>query len=159
MRKFLSGSLVFAGIVTAPPAISTLQHLTLRPAVAEYRSDDRLLALRDFLQQSDCPVAEHAEVFLEAADDYDLDWRLLPSLSYVESSGGKAARNNNIFGWNNGRAGFSSGAASIHAVGYQLANSIYYRNKDLDGILYAYNPLPGYAAKVKLIMRQISPSE
>jgi hypothetical protein len=159
MMKFLSGGLVFAGMVSAPAAISTLQHVSLGPTVSEHRSDDRLAAVRDFLGQYDCPAAENAETFLEAADDYELDWRLLPSLSFVESTGGKAARNNNIFGWNNGRASFASVEAGIHTVGYHLAHSRAYRNKDLNGILWAYNPRNGYAEKVKSVMRQISPSE
>jgi hypothetical protein len=98
-------------------------------------------------------------VFLEAADDYKLDWRLLPSLSYVESSGGKSARNNNIFGWNSGRAQFSSPAAGIHTVGYRLAHSRPYRNKGLDEVLFTYNPNPEYAAIVKSVMRRIAPTE
>ena len=52
---------------------------------------------------------------------YALDWRLLPSLSFVESSGGKAARNNNLFGWDSGRAAFSSAAAGIRAVASSLS--------------------------------------
>jgi len=158
MRKLLSGGLVFAGLVSVPAAVSVGQQ-TVPQQPEAHRSDSRVEVLKGFFERSDCPVADLAHVFLEAADDYGLDWRLLPSLSFIESGGGKVARNNNIFGWNNGRASFHSVAAGIHRVGYQLSKGQYYRNKDLDGILYAYNPLAGYAAKVKSVMNQISPAE
>jgi flagellum-specific peptidoglycan hydrolase FlgJ len=96
---------------------------------------------------------------VEAADRYDLDWRLLPSISYVESTGGKSAPNNNLFGWDSGRAQFASPAASIHEVGYQLSHSALYRDKDTDGILATYNSDAEYAAKVKLVMRSIAADE
>jgi hypothetical protein len=158
MRKLLSGGLVFAGLVSVPAAVSVGQHtVSARPET--HRADTRVEILRDFFERTDCPVAGMAHVFLEAADDYGLDWRLLPSLSFIESGGGRVANNNNIFGWNNGRASFNSVAASIHRVGYQLTYGQYYRDKDLDGILCAYNPRAGYAAKVKSVMNQISPAE
>ena len=66
---------------------------------------DRLARLQAFFGKSDCPAKAYSDEFLTTADRYDLDWRLLPSISYVESTGGKSARNNNLFGWDSGRAG------------------------------------------------------
>lgn len=160
MRKLLSNGLaVFAGVVSLP--VAGTNAASTRPATAEHRynpaKDPRLAFLRNFFEQSHCPVAELSAVFLEASDMYGLDWRLLPSLSFVESSGGKAARNNNIFGWDSGRAAFTSAAASIRAVGSALKYSGLYRNKDTDGILKTYNGNAGYARKVKDVMRRIAP--
>ena len=76
----------------------------------------------------------------EAADHNALDWRLLPSLSYVESTGGKSARHNNLFGWDSGRAHFPSPIAGIHTVGYYLSHSDLYKDKALDKLLATYNP-------------------
>lgn len=157
MRKLLSGGLVLAGLVSVP-SVPVAQHAIKSHPVTQ-PADSRVEILREFFSKTDCPAKEFSHVFLEAADDYGLDWRLLPSLSFVESGGGRVARNNNIFGWNNGRASFRSVAASIHSVGYQLSFGQFYRDKDLDGILYAYNPRQGYAAKVKSVMNQISPTE
>ena len=92
----------------------------------------------------------------ETADTYTLDWRLLPSISYLESTGGKAGRNNNIFGWDSGRARFSTPAAGIYAVGYRLAYSGLYRDKSLDEVLTTYNPDAAYGRKVKSVMRRIA---
>ncbi len=158
MRKLFSNGLaVIAGVVSLP--ISVTHADSPKPPAAEYRNDPRLSFLRSFFEQSNCPAARFSSDFLEAADANALDWRLLPSISMVESSGGKAARRNNLFGWDSGKAEFSSAVSCIRAVASSLANSILYRDKDLDGILRTYNPNAEYAAKVKSIMRRIAPSE
>jgi hypothetical protein len=90
------------------------------------------------------------------ADEYALDWRLLPSLSFVESTGGKTGLFNNLFGWDSGRAHFDSPRAAIRSVGSHLAQSALYRSKSLDEILATYNPNQDYAQKVKSVMRQIA---
>src|SRR5579862_2595962 len=161
MRKLFSNGLaVFAGVVSLP--ISGNQVATTKPATAEHRNepakDRRLAFLRAFFDKGHCPAASLSAVFLEAADKYGLDWRLLPSLSFVESTGGKAAKNNNLFGWDSGRAAFSSAAACIHSVAASLKYSAAYRHKDLDGILRTYNQSVGYGRRVKDVMRRIAPA-
>jgi hypothetical protein len=157
MRRFLTGSIFCLGVVSLPVAFSPWQSSAApRP---DYRNDPRLHALRKFFHQSLCPAEHLAAVFLEAADAYALDWRLLPSLSFVESGGGKAARNNNMFGWNSGRARFQSVSAGIHTVGYHLSHEEAYRGKKLDTVLATYNPNSEYARTVKYVMRSIAPSE
>jgi len=161
MRRLLSsGLVVFAGMVSIPIAVAPPG--AGEPVVGHREDpreeDPRLAKLKSFFRKADCPAQEYTHVFLEAADQYDLDWRLLPSLSYVESTGGKAARNNNLFGWNSGNAEFASPSAGIREVGYRLANSLLYRDKDLDSLLNTYNPLPEYAQKVKSVMLRISPN-
>jgi len=124
-----------------------------------YRQDPRLDRLRKFFGEIHCPALNYAPAFLEAADLNALDWRLLPSISFVESTGGKAAPNNNFFGWDSGRAKFSSPAAAIEAVADRLAHAGLYLHKSLDQKLATYNPAAGYGRKVKSIMRRIAPSE
>jgi len=159
MRKLLSSGLVmFAGAVS-PVAVSHRPSAPPPPPPPDYRKDHRFEALRKFFQKSDCPAQKYSDVFIEAADEYELDWRLLPSLSFVESTGGKWAPKNNLFGWDSGRTQFASPAESIRHVGDRLAHSGLYRHKDLDAILATYNPNVEYAAKVKFVMRQIAPEE
>jgi hypothetical protein len=76
----------------------------------------------------------------------------------VESAGGKTAPNNNLFGWGSGRAHFTSPAAGIFVVAYRLAYSGLYRDKSLDKMLATYNPIAGWAPRVKSVMRRIAPS-
>lgn len=158
MRKILSSGLVmFAGVVSLPSPVMKHLYPPQIPQVTEQRPDPRAETLKRFFAGS--PAADLVNVFLEAADEYNLDWRLLPSISLVESSGGKAAKNNNLFGWDAGRAEFSSLSAGIQRVAYLLANSSLYRNKSLDELLMTYNPNAEYAQKVKSVMRSIAPTE
>ncbi|SRR5579884_3644477 len=119
--------------------------------------DPRTDRLKKFLGRLHCPVAPLADEFVNAADENQLDWRLLPSISVVESGGGKAYRNNNIFGWNNGLQLFPTIRSSIHEVAYKLGKSALYRNRDLMGKLRLYNPDESYAERVLAVMRRISP--
>jgi hypothetical protein len=155
-KLFSSGLAVFAGMVSLPASLAP-QRLPAPPP-ADYRGDSRSQALRTFFEKQDCPARQYVAEFLNAADRYRLDWRLLPSLAYVESTGGKAARNNNWFGWDSGRAHFSSAVAGIQEVGYRLTHSILYKGKDLDGVLSTYNRSAAYAVRVKSVMRQIAPA-
>src|SRR3982751_5213362 len=150
MLKLLTSGMFVVGMVTVPVALSPHQSPAPPP---DYRNDPRLASLRKFFRNAECPAERYAAAFLEAADHYELDWRLLPSLSYVESTGGKSARNNNIFGWDSGRAQFRSPIAGIHEVGYRLSHSDLYRDKELDKLLATYNPNVEYVRKVKSVMR------
>lgn len=98
-----------------------------------------------------------AEDFVHAADDNHLDWRLLPSISVIESGGGKAYRNNNIFGWNQGLQPFPSIRAGLNLVAFKLGQSPLYRNQNLLGKLRLYNPDASYTYKVIDVMNRISP--
>lgn len=141
------------GMVSTPPLLT---HVAPEPPMHEYRNDPRLAPLRHFFEKAECPAAEYAVDFLMVADEFALDWRLLPSLSFLESTGGKASQNNNLFGWDSGRAHFPTPGAAIRFVGSSLAQSALYRSKSLDEILAIYNPSGDYAQKVKFVMRQIA---
>jgi hypothetical protein len=120
--------------------------------------DSRIDQLRSFLRIKRSPLAEHAKSFLEAADKYSLDWRLLPSLALVETGGLRAIRNNNVFGWGNGRIRFTSIHESIHVIAERLANGGTYRNKNTEAKLRAYNPANRkYASHVLSIMSLLGP--
>ncbi|HEX3879570.1 MAG TPA: hypothetical protein VHW24_21455 [Bryobacteraceae bacterium] len=126
----------------------------------ERRPDDtRLDRLKVFFSKFNCPAKEYAREFIVAAELNHLDWRLLPSISYLESQGGKTARNNNLFGWNCGRASFASVTAGIHEVARKLGTSRLYRSKNLDQLLATYNPAGDYAGKVKSVMQRIAPAQ
>lgn len=156
MKKLLSNGLMIAGMLSVPVAVTNTE---VQGAAAEYQNDPRLASLKSFFQKGDCPVFDESAEFLRAADRHSLDWRLLPSISMVESGGGRAAPNNNLFGWDNGRAVFSSFRAGIHDVASRLETSKLYRDKDVDGILRMYNPSASYSGVVKSVMKRISPFE
>jgi hypothetical protein len=119
--------------------------------------DPRAQRLHAFLARMHCPVKDLAEEFVHAADDNDLDWRLLPSISVIESSGGKAYKNNNVFGWANGDHVFPTIRAGLHQVAFSLGQSFIYRYRTTDEKLRLYNRTCDYPARVEEVMNRISP--
>jgi hypothetical protein len=151
---------VFAGLLAAPVATNLCNPIpTPPPAEPKSVVDYRLLRLKQFLGERECPINKYAEEFIRAADSNDLDWRLLPSISFVESSGGKTYQNNNVLGWNSCRDRFRSVPAGIRYVADKLANSEPYREKSLDEKLLIYNPRGEYRRLVKSVMDSISSTE
>lgn len=65
------------------------------------RKIDRVLALEMFLEKYKSPLKPHAKTFVEVADQYELDYKLLPAISCIESTCGKFLPDNsyNPFGW------------------------------------------------------------
>jgi hypothetical protein len=147
MRKAL-----LVGGLLGLPAVMGVSHEVPK---ANVDHDPRLRRLQEFFGQRDCPLREAAADFLIAADRNDLDWRLLPSISIIESSGGKDYRKNNVFGWDSCREGFTSVREGIQFVAAQLANSKLYKDKTLDNKLSTYNPLPDYPRRVKAVMHAL----
>jgi hypothetical protein len=151
MKDFL----LVAGLLAAPATVSVQQYHA-SPEVKQ--NDPRLSRLQKYFGDRDCPLRDSAKDFLIAADQNQLDWRLLPSISIIESSGGKDYTNNNVFGWGSAKEKFTSVRAGIHYVAAQLGKSSRYKGKNIDAKLQTYNPLPEYPARVKAVMRAIGSS-
>jgi hypothetical protein len=154
MRTLSKSLFVVAGLLSQAPSTDSA---SLKPLY--YDEDPRLVRLREFFLRYDSPVHRLAGEFLVAADYHGLDWRLLPSISIVESGGGRDYRKNNIFGWDSCKSGFPSITAGIHTVASRLANSNLYRDKTLKGILRTYNPGSHYPGKVMALMEKLGPEE
>lgn len=103
-----------------------------------------------------CPVAAQAEAFVQHADLRGLDYRLMPALAFVESTGGKFARGNNFMGWANGNKAFPSREAAIAVMADALANGPSYRGKSLRAKMRAFNGAnPGYGDRIIQVMRMV----
>jgi hypothetical protein len=156
MKRFLpTGIMVFAGIlgIAASASVQSDQDVTKN----RKKFDLREAILSKFLKEKHCPDQQYTEVFIAEADAHGLDWRLLPSLAFVESGGGRAAKGNNLFGWANGKYTFSSIGEAIHTVASSLAHGRAYRGKNLEAKLATYNQNTDYPAMVLAVMKQISP--
>jgi len=122
------------------------------------KPDLRAAHLERFFTAYHCPAPFHIDEYLRAADDYGLDYRLLPAVSIRESlCGVKESDENNFWGYHPGRQSFSSVGEGIDYVSRQLAEGFYYKDKTLEGKLYVYNPRPKYPSEVRYIMLQIEP--
>lgn len=64
-------------------------------------ADPRILAMQNFLIDYSSPMYSYADVFIYEADKYGLDWRLVASISGVESAFGRLIPqgSNNGWGW------------------------------------------------------------
>lgn len=66
-----------------------------------YKKVDRVEVLEDFFSKYKSPLKENAKKFVEVADKYGMDYRLLPAISCMESTCGKHLLEGtyNPFGW------------------------------------------------------------
>jgi len=151
----MTKALLAVGLLAAPATVSLQQP----SAKAHQEPDDpRLKLLSQYFADRNCPLRDSAADFLTAADQNELDWRLLPSISMIESSGGKDYRNNNVLGWDSCRESFPSVQAGINFVALKLGKSKLYKNKTVDQKLSTYNPQPDYLPRVKAVMRALGPA-
>jgi len=117
-------------------------------------------AINNYFEQHNTPLAGYGEVFIRVSQEYQLDWRLLPSIAFKESTGGKFLfRPYNPFGW--GRASFDSFEEAIEIVGKNLAGENpntagFYKDKSIERKLHYYNSeLDRYTEIIFWIMRDI----
>jgi len=71
------------------------------------------------INRNNAPLADYAEKFVEVANKYGLDYRLLPAIAVMESGGGKSLfRSYNAWGY--GKYSFNSFEEGIEIVGKGL---------------------------------------
>lgn len=98
--------------------------------------DPRVKKLMKFLKKRNSPLTEFSSHFVEVADRYYLDWRLLPAISCKESTCGKTIPWNhyenkpsyNPFGWGvygTNAIYFESWQSSIEGVGKSIKEKYY----------------------------------
>lgn len=110
--------------------------------------------IQNFYARWNSPMAANAEYIVEVSEQFGIDYRLLPAISIVESSGGKHCfRSYNPFGW--GKSGFNSFDQAIYTVGSGLANG--YKTSNPYSIAPKYNPVTpdSWANKVSSLMSQM----
>jgi len=110
-------------------------------------ADGRTKIIEDFLKNYNSPLSAYSHIFIQVADKYQLDWRLLPSIAMQESNGGRKVidRSYNPFGY--GIYGsmvtkFNSWEEAIERVGKALRED--YLNQGLKTpyqIMTKYTPL------------------
>ena len=95
------------------------------------------------VNRNNAPLADYAEKFVEVANKYGLDYRLLPAIATVESGGGKSNfRSYNAWGW--GNKGFTSFEEGIEVVGKGLKMGYVDKGRDtVEEIAPVYCP-PNY---------------
>ena len=125
--------------------------------------DERFILLNSYLNSKNSPLAAVSGDFIEVADRYDLDWRLLPAIAGLESSFGKRLwpGSFNPFGWGGGYIVFKDWEDGFDKVAKGLKEN--YIRKGLTtpetiGKVYA-PPNPKWGGLVASLMKQISKEE
>lgn len=68
----------------------------------EVVEDTRAAKLRAYLESYNSPLAAHAETFISEADKHNIDWRLVPAITGVESYFGQMIPPYSYNGWGYG---------------------------------------------------------
>lgn len=137
--------------------------------------DERAAKIDAYFAQWNLPLTGYGKEMVAAADMYGIDWRLLPALAKLETTGGKnLCKNpkgkNNPFGFGSCTIGFDSFEQSFYAVAKTLSGNgektaHLYKGKTIEEILEVYNPpnTPGishnYHGKALKIMEDIENME
>jgi len=124
--------------------------------------DPRAQILKKYLLAHDSPLAPYASTFVDEADQYNIDWRLVVSISGVESTFGKAEPANCNNSWGYGIYGdtltcFTSYNEAIHTISQALR--VKYMDdwdaQDVYAIGHYYAASPTWASRVTFFMNDI----
>lgn len=118
--------------------------------------------IKAILDKYNAPLSGYEDSFIEACVTYDLDCYLLPSISGIESTFGRAIATgtNNPFGWGRGLMPFPSFHEAILTVGKGLReNYIDKGATSIEQIGSIYCEGNTWAGKVNYFMRQFETEE
>lgn len=93
--------LTFLLILTSKQVLAqTSEGNLLSYQVESKKLDNRAKILSEYLAKFNSPLQNHAQDFIEAADTYNLDWKMVASIAGVESTFGKHIPGGyNAWGW------------------------------------------------------------
>jgi len=126
-------------------------------------SDYRVKVLKAYLSKHDSPLTDNAKDFVDYADKYNLDWKLVAAISGVESTFGKAIPPDSYNGWGWGVYGtnvirFNSWEEGIKTVSQGLRERYMdsWGGKDIYEIGAVYASSPAWADHVEHYLNDIS---
>ena len=129
MKNIITSITVFTVLVFISAGVACAENIAdgsaaLKTPFEASGFDYRVENLRNFLENYNSPLAVYAEEFVAYADKNDLDYRLVPAISGVESTFGKRipVGSYNAYGWANGDYTFESWEDSISHVSEVLKN-------------------------------------
>lgn len=146
---------------TRPAFAAPLAENSADHQITAKKLDNKAKILAAYLAKFDSPLQYQAQDFIDAAQTYNLDWRLLPSIAGVESTFGKRIPGGyNAWGW--GVYGtqaiyFSSWREGIFALAKGLREG--YLNKGLTdpyAINRVYAASPRWGANVTYFMNDLN---
>ena len=125
------------------------------------KHDNRIATLSYFMQRHGFAQPYYVNNYIQSADNYEIDWRLLPAITLIESSGCRfyPRITNNCWGYgsSDGLKHWDSIPEGIDFVNQQLANNRFYKDKDLYHKITTYNSVnPKYYGEIKNLMDEMA---
>lgn len=122
--------------------------------------DSRAKILAEYLAGFNSPLQYHAQDFIDAAENFGLDWRLLPAIAGVESTFGKQIPGGfNAWGWGvygNQAIYFKSWKEGIFTIAKGLRENYLDKGlKDPYTINRAYAASPFWGGRVSFFMQEL----
>lgn len=99
------------------------EEIIISEELKQREKQNKVLRLQKFLNSYNSPMADNAQDFIEAAEQYELDWKLVPSIAGVESTFGKflIPGSHNAYGWGGGKIHFESWRDGIYKISKGLS--------------------------------------
>lgn len=133
---------------------------TFQAILASRAADTRVATLQKYLASQDSPLTPYAADFVQQADLYNIDWKLLVAISGVESTFGKAVPCTNAWGfgiYGDQTLCFNTYDDAIRTISKALRTQ--YMNQwgatDVYSIGHLYAASPTWADRVTYFMNQI----
>lgn len=100
MRKLFFLLAILPFILISPALAQGEDNFEQKHQILAKELDPRALVLRDYFAKYNSPLENHAQDFIDAADEYEMDWKLVPAIAGVESTFGKFTPGGfNGWGW------------------------------------------------------------
>jgi hypothetical protein len=166
-NKLLLLILIFAATILVPSQANAQQSSASSaqiqlPNVNQTEADHRAKILSEYLKQNDSPLAPYAQLFVNMADKYNLDWKLVAAISGVESTFGKEIPTSSFNAWGWGVYGdnvirFKSWEDGIATISEGLREKYMdqWGGKDIYGIGAMYASSNAWPDHVEYYMNQI----
>lgn len=162
-RHFVAIITIVILLLSSPnlPASLDIKQLVGKEGITEVKKiDKKALILTKYLERYHSPMKYHAQDLIDAANRYDLDWKLLPAIAGVESTFGKHIPGGyNAYGWGvygTNRIYFKSWRDGMFTVAKGLKEN--YVNRDLTNpyvMNRIYASSPTWGGRVSYFMNDL----
>lgn len=166
MRQFALAVALLLATALFPTHIQAETHSASSAALApqvqpvKQAEDNRVVALKNVFKRYNSPLAPYAKDYVSMADKYDVDWKLLPAISGLESSFGRFLMPNshNGYGWGGGHIYFKDWPEGIEVINKTLRKN--YMEKWNAQTVWEIGPIyaesPTWAVRVDKFMNEIN---
>jgi hypothetical protein len=121
--------------------------------------DTRVKALKNVFKRYNSPLVDQAIHYVKYADEFDMDWKLLPAIAGLESTFAQRYIQGtyNPYGWGSGRIYFESWEDGIRTINKALRERYVNRGAtDVWKIGPIYAESPTWSVRVNRFMQEIN---